>query len=442
MNRNRLFILSLMSLAVGMLLVTSCGGGGSGGGSTAPASIMLASVDSAGTEGNSGSRTAAISSDGRYVAFVSDATNLVANDGNIKADVFVHDTGTGITSRVSVSTAGTEGDNNSYTPSISFDGRYVAFESWASNLVANDINGFSDVFVHDTSTGITSRVLVSTAGTEGNANITNSAISSDGRYVVFESLANNLVANDGNNKSDVFVRNTVSNITSRVSVSSAGTEGDWHSSRPAISSDGRYVAFQSDAENLVVNDTNLRSDIFIRDTVGIITSRVSVSSTGTQGNSASVNPSISSDGRYVAFSSLAGNLVANDTVSAEDVFAHNTSTGITSLMSVSTAGTPGNNDSYNPSISSDGRYVVFYSWAKNLVAGDTNNAVDVFVRDTVDNITSRVSVSATGTEGNGGSQNPVISSDGRYVAFDSVATNLIDGTILSGVSHVFRAPRP
>ncbi len=388
MNRNRLFILSLMSLAVGMLFVTSCGGGGSGGVSTTPAPIMLASVDSAGAEANNASYAPAISSDGRYVAFVSDATNLVANDGNIKADVFVHDTTTGIISRVSVSTAGTEGNFAGMSPAISSNGRYVVFDSWANNLVANDINSFSDVFVRDTTTGaeITSRVSVSTAGTEGNGISSFPAISSNGRYVAFDSWANNLVANDINNSSDVFVRDTTTGaeITSRVSVSSAGTEGNGESRDPAISSDGRYVAYQSFADNLVANDTNNADDIFVYDTITSITSRVSVS----------------------------------------------------------TAGTEGNNNSESPSISSDGRYVTFHSFADNLVANDTNGVFDVFVRDTVDNITSRVSVSATGTEANGGSQNPVISSDGRYIAFESPSTNLIAGTTLSGVSHIFRAPRP
>ncbi len=383
MKRNRLISFFLISLVATIPLVYSCGGGGTP--SAPPVPIMLASVDSAGTEGNSDSRTAAISSNGRYVAFSSLADNLVGNDTNIASDVFVHDTSTGTTSRVSVNTAGTEGSNDSYDPSVSSDGRYVAFSSLADNLVGNDTNGKSDVFFHDTATGITSLVSVSTASTPGN--------------------------NDSYN--------------------------------PSISSDGRYVAFESVASNLVPNDTNILSDIFLRDTASGTTSRVSVSSTGIQGNSESSNPSISSDGSYVAFHSRAGNLTANDTTfTAYDVFAHDTSTGITSLMSVSTAGTPGSNDSYNPSISSDGRYVAFYSWDAKLVADDTNNLRDIFVRDTVDNITSRVSLSAAGIEGDGYSFYPSISSDGQYVAFESTSTNLIAGTTLSGVSHIFRAPRP
>ncbi len=441
MSRNKLFILSLISLAVGMLLVASCGGGGSGGGSSI-APIMLASVDNAGTEGNDESLYPAVSSDGRYVAFESYASNLVAGDTNSTSDIFVRDTTSGITSRVSVSTASTEGNGFSYNAAINSSGRYVAFESESTNLVANDSNGFMDVFVRDTTNSITSRVSVSTAGTEGNNYSDTPVISPSGRYVAFRSIATNLVANDANGIGDVFVRDTVSSITSRVSVSTAGTEGNSASYEPAISSDGKYVAFTSSGSNLVANDSNAASDVFVRDTVSSITSRVSVSTAGTEGNGSSVSPSVSSDGRYVSFRSSATNLVADDTNGFYDVFVRDTIAGITSRVSVSTAGTESNGHNYVPSISPDGRYVAFRSNASNLVANDTNSRGDIFVHDRTTGITSRVSVSEAGVEGDGNCYSAAISSDGRYVVFESFSTNLIGGTTLSGLRHVFMAPRP
>ena len=441
MNRNRLFMLSLISLVVGMLLVTSCGGGGSGGSSSA-LPIMLASVDSAGTEGNDESYYPVLSADGRYVVFESYASNLVTGDSNGFSDIFVRDTTSGITSRVSVSTAGTEGNGFSYNAAINSSGQYVAFESDSINLVANDTNGFSDVFVNNAITGITSRVSVSTAGTEGNNYSDIPVISSSGRYVAFRSTANNLVANDTNGRSDVFLHDTTTSITSRLSVSTAGTEGDATSTYPSISSDGQYVAFFSNASNLVAHDTNILGDIFLRDILAVITSRVSVSTAGTESNGSSVNPSISSDGRYVAFRSAGTNLVANDTNGFYDIFVRDTIAGITSRVSVSTAGTESNGHNYIPSISSDGRYVAFRSDATNLVSNDTNGVNDIFVHDRTTGITSRVSVSEAGVEGDGNCYSASISSDGRYVVFESFSTNLIAGKTLSGLRHVFRAPRP
>jgi len=226
MKRNIIISFSLAGLIAAIPLIYSCGGGGGGGGvSSPPSPIMLASVDTAGTEGNSGSYWTVLSADGRYVAFESDASNLVANDTNIRRYIFVHDTATGITSLVSVSTAGTPGNNDSYYPSISSDGRYVAFESLASNLVPNDTNILSDIFLRDTASGTTSRVSVSSTGIQGNSESSNPSISSDGRYVAFHSHAGNLAANDTLSADDVFAHDTSTGITSLMSVSTAGTPG-------------------------------------------------------------------------------------------------------------------------------------------------------------------------------------------------------------------------
>ena len=343
------------------------------------------SISSADVQGNNGSIYPSISSDGQYVAFSSFADNFVDDDTNGAYDVFVHDRQTGETSRVSVSSAGGQGNNDSgvITP-ISSDGRYVAFASGADNLVDGDTNGVSDVFVHDRQTGETTRVSVSSAGGQGiNGGGGTPSISSDGWYVAFVSSADNLVDGDSNLRGDVFVHNRQNGETTRVSVSSAGGQGNNGSSTssPSISSDGRYVAFESFADNLVDGDTNGAQDVFVHDRQTGETSRVSVSSAGGQGKDGSSMSSFSFDGRYVAFISPADNLVGGDTNGENDIFIHDRQTGETTRVSVSSTGGQSNDDSYLPSISSDGRYIAFESEADNLVADDTNGDRDIFVHD-------------------------------------------------------------
>lgn len=289
--------------------------------------------------------------------------------------------------RVSVASDGTQANSSSWAPSISEDGRYVAFSSAANNLVPNDTNDTSDVFVHDRQTAQTTLVSVASNGTQGNKGSGRPSISADGRYVAFVSWANNLVLGDTNDLDDVFVHDRQTGITTRVSVASDGTEGNGESIFPTISGDGRYVAFISYADNLVSYDTNERNDVFVHDRVTGQTTLVSVASDGTQGDRDSyldvmlsdAKIGISGDGRYVTFSSLATNLVVGGTDNSQ-VFVHDRQMGQTTIVSVSSDGTHGNESSWMPSISADGRYVVFQSWAKNLVAGGTNG-YHVFVHD-------------------------------------------------------------
>jgi Tol biopolymer transport system component len=367
----------------------------------------------------------AISDTGRYVAFVSDAVEYVASDTNSSSDIFVRDTQARITTRVSLATGGTEGNGHSDAPSISGDGRYVAFESVASDLVSGDTNGYSDIFLHDTQTGTTTRVSVATGGIQGNGTSTSPAVSEDGRYVVFVSEATNLVSGDTNSVSDIFMHDTQTGITTRVSVATLGSQAWDASDNPAVSADGRYVVFESDASNLVGGDFNGTRDVFVRDTQGAATTRVSLATGGLEANGGSENASISGDGRYVVFGSGATNLVAGDTNGWADIFRHDNQTGTTTRVSVSTASAQANSHCASPTVSDDGRYVSFYSFASNLVTGDTNGAPDVFLRDTSSNTTSRVSVHTEGVQGDAGSYFPATSGDGRFTAYHSSATNLV-----------------
>jgi len=393
------------------------------------------SVASTGAQGNSNSGFygVTVSADGRYAVFESEATNLVPGDTNVSFDVFVRDRLLGTTERVSVDSAGSQGNSPSFRPSISADARFVAFESYATNLVPGDTNNCEDIFVRDRLLGTTERVSVDSAGSQAIAVSWIPSISADGRFVAFTSYADNLVAGDTNGERDVFVRDRSSGTTERVSVDSSGAEGNDRSGYfgSSISSDGRYVAFESFATNLVPGDTNGWEDVFVRDRLSGTTELVSLGAAGTQADAASSLPSISAHGRFVAFQSDATNLVAGDTNGTGDVFVRDRLSGTTVLVSTDSVGALGNSDSTFPSISADGRCVAFASAATNLVAGDTNASWDMFVRDLGNGTTERVSVGSTGSQGHEGADpfgnfaSSWISADGRYVAFSSSSANLV-----------------
>ncbi len=382
-----------------------------------------------------------ISADGRYIAFQSTATNLVANDTNAKSDIFVRDRQTGVTERVSVSSVGEEGNDDSFAPSISADGRYVVFVSTANMLVSGDTAGHADVFVRDRQTGVTERVSVSSSGVEGDdasssGTLDNGyyrhvppSISGDGRYVAFESQAKNfatVVAYE-----NVFVRDRETGITELVSQSSTGEAGNKNSGVPSISADGRYVAFASGATNLVAGDTNANTDVFVRDRQSAATERLSVSPSGAEGDGVSRFPSISRDGTCVVFISLATNLVDGGSNGHRQVYVLNRATGVMERASVSSGGVQGNDDCYHARISGDGRYVVFASDATNLATDDTNTKTDIFLRDRQTHVTERVSLtsdlSIPAQQASGNSYFPSVGDDGKYVAFGSDATNLVAG---------------
>ena len=405
-----------------------------------PPSTARVSVSSAGGQGDRDSFAAGVSADGRYILLNSQARNLVPGDTNDRFDVFVRDRSTGLTTRASVSSSGAQAQpgpdpwGGSTAGGISANGRYVVFESDAANLVRGDTNRAPDVFLHDDTT----RVSISSSGRQANGPSGFSAISADGRYVAFQSLASNLVRGDTNHMTDVFVRDLRTGKTTRVSVNGRGAQARCNlsfceSTEPALSAHGRYVAFQSSATNLVRHDTNRLGDVFVRDRRTGKTTRVSVDSHGRQGgrdrtNNGSNAPAISADGRYIVFHSADSNLVHGDTNKAFDIFMHDRLTGRTTRVSVGNDGQQANGESLGPaSISSDGRYVAFASLASNLVAGDVNEITDVFVRDLTTGHTILASLGDSGQQGTDGSAPATVafSADDRYLAFSSSSPNLV-----------------
>jgi Tol biopolymer transport system component len=385
--------------------------------------VERVSIATSGVQSTDASYDPSVSSTGRYVSFTSAAANLVAGDTNGYEDIFVHDRQTGITERVSVASDGTQANHHSEASVISGDGRYVAFQSDASNLVTGDTNNAIDIFVHDRQTGITKRVSVASDGTQANTSSENVHISLDGRFITFWSSANNLVPGDTNNRSDIFIHNLENGTTERISMGIGGAEANDSSYDPCLSADGRYVAFRSAATNLVSGDTNGVNDVFVHDRQTGTTALVSVATGGALGNQDSRVPAVSADGQIVVFQSMATNLAAGDTNGTWDIFLHDRQTGITTLLSAASDGTVGNQSSTRPSLSADGQTVVFESRASNLVPTDTNGYVDVFLWE--GGVLSRVSTAADGTQADNGSGQGQISGDGQNVVFSSEAENLI-----------------
>lgn len=366
------------------------------------------SVSSSGAQANQNCSRPAMSSDGRFVIFQTTASTLVSGDTNGVADLFLHDRdfdGNGVfdepggisTTRVNVSSSGTQAGAAIVTGSgaISADGRYVAFTSSATNLVSPDSNGsVLDAFVHDRVTGGTVLVSSNASGIQADANTTRALVSRDGRFVALLSAATNLVAGDTDTNGfvDVFVRDRDRDEdgvydepgeieVTRVNVSSTGAQANFGTLAIELSPDGRFVVFNSPASSLVPGDTNSVSDTFVHDRETRQTTRVSVSSAGVQSSGVTANgtPSISLDGRFVAFASAATNLVASDTNGVDDVFVHDRQTGQTVRASVSSAGVQGNNESRLPDLSGDGSFLSFFSQATNLFVGDAG-ANRAFVR--------------------------------------------------------------
>jgi len=386
--------------------------------SAAPGRIERVSVGSNGRQASDDSYAPAISADGRYVAFDSEASDLVPRDGNRVTDVFLRDRQASRTSRISVSTAGEEGDRGSFTPVISGDGRWVAFVSEATNLVKHDTNGDPDVFLRDRKKGRTIRLSVAVDGRETTGG-TSPVISRDGRYVVYNvGTPLRSVGNDSD-LAGMFIYDTTTRKRARLP-NVAGVD-------PSISADGRYVAFSSEVRDLVPGDTNRKFDCFVLDRRTKKIRRVSLGAKGQQGNGESNGAVISSDGRYVAFSSSATNLVRGDTNKADDIFVRDLRAGTTRRVSLTATGKQADGISGGPVLSADGRYLLYLSAARNLMPGPSGRAdFHIYWTDLRTGTLRRVTASLAGRAANAESTSfPAMSADGRTVAFGSRASNLV-----------------
>lgn len=335
-------------------------------------------------------------------------------------------TGVPLQSLVPQTTGGSRNDSLR-RPSISRNGRYVAF-STIRGLVPDDTNGISDAYVYDRGKRTLQRVSVKADGSPANGAATEPQLSGNGRYVVFVSIANNLIPGDTNATYDVFRRDLRTGEVVRISVSSQGVEANGPSQEARISDDGNLVVFSSTAFNLVASDVNGARDIFVRDVAAGTTTRVSVSPSGGDADVGSSSPVISGDGRRVAFVSTATNLVSGDDNAMQDVFVRDLAAGTTLRASVSTNGGEANGPSYYPAISHDGRFVAFSSLADNLTPGGESRTL---VRDTTSLITTGAPYAFASSLS--------LSGDGRYLTVhDSSFTGLLDR--FAGLSSSLIAP--
>ena len=394
------------------------------------------SVSTDGAEGNNDSSISSISGDGRYVVFTSFATNLMP-DGTSHQQIFLRDLETNTTSIVSINNNGDPGDLSSFVPSISSNGRFVTFRSAANNLVDGPSDNFSHIYVRDLHDNVTTRVSVASNGDAANHPSGSPSISADGGFVTFHSSANNLDSRATVLGTDqVYIHDRNNGETTLISLTHDGQQPNSQSRFPSISADGNYIAYDTAASNMLPGQVNQRRHVYIYNRGTNLTSRISINSNGEDGDTASRYASISGDGRFVAFESEATNLVIGDTNGKTDVFVRDTLTSQTFRVSVASNGSQGNENSEFPSISANGRFVTFESFSSNLVSGDTNFYKDIFVHDLESGTTKRISVSSNVDQGNQHSVTGRISADGRFVTFTSEASNLVSGD-LNNSSDIF-----
>ncbi len=419
----------------------------------------LTSKMSAAMMGTGGSRGSSsfpdISADGRFVAFDSPASDLIFGDTNFEGDVFVVDLELDSIERVNLGPGDIEATGGGSTiPSISSDGRFVAFMSTATNLIASDGNSQRDIFVRDRQLGTTERVSLGFGGAESDGDSRLPAISADGRFIAYQTLSSNLLAPglDTNGAYDIYVYDRQTGTTERVSVGPGGIEGDsFGSFEPAISDDGRFVAFSSFSTNLLGPgiDTNATNDVFVHDRQTGVTERVSIGPGGLEPDDQSRHSDISAEGRLVVFDSRATNLLGPgiDQNSAIDVFVHDRRTGLTERVNLGPGGLEADFSSFAyPAISPDGRHVAFHSSSTNLlgVGNDTNAFSDGFVHDRQTGVTTRYSVGPSGVESNNSmasNAGSAISANG-LVVFPTSASNLVSGPVDAFTNVFLRALDP
>lgn len=428
--RNILRPKTLLTILVGVLLVA-----GFALPRIASASVpdvnALVSLDSSGLQGNNDSHSygKSISNDGRYIVFMSSASNLVSGDTNGANDIFVRDTVSGTTTRVSVSSSGVQADSSSIDPRISYDGQYVVFESAADNLVSGVTPGTLHAYIHNMQTGTTLAADTNAAGTIGDRSAEYPDISSDGRFVVFLSDSSNLVTGinpEGAALKQVFVKDMYTGQVEVLSINSTGSQANNNSYNPRISCDGGIVVFQSVASNLVSGDTNGRQDIFV-DTLGWSANQLTdITITG---NGDSENPAVSCDGNDIAYDTHANNLVSG--LSATGVVKYDRLTGAATIVSANSSGQPAYYGGVMPDISEDGRYIVFLSSgtteldASRSYFNGPGFTYDTFIRDTKLGTTQVLSIDLAGQGAGTSVDNPAISADGSVAAYDGMAENAV-----------------
>jgi Tol biopolymer transport system component len=355
----------------------------------------------------------ALSLDGRLIVFVSDALNLSSKAFG-SSNIYLKNTASGAVTLLDMTAIGTVADSNSTQPDISGDGRYIVFQSYASNLVAKDKNNDSDVFLKEIQTGTLKLVSATATGRTGDGWSGNPDLSSDGRFVVFQSQAGNLMEGDFNGAFDIYLRELQTNTLSLLSRSADFLLGNGDSVTPVINADGRLVAFASDASNLVENDRNATRDVFLKNTQTGEVTLISANALGESGYGMSDSPSISADGSKVVFRSYATDLVADvENDGTSDIYVRDLATGALTLVSQGLDDQAANGNSFDPVLSPDGRYVAFVSEATNLILSDSNNVLDVFVADLTTGRISRVDWAGTA----GDSSDPAFSGDSRTLAF-------------------------
>jgi Tol biopolymer transport system component len=390
------------------------------------ATTELVSITSAGQQANGNSYDPSVSADGSRVGFRSVAANL-GGDG-LTFRVYVRDRLTLQTIAADTGLGGAPPDGDSSVPLLSRDGSRVVFSSFATNLVPGDTNDRADVFEHDLTTGTTVRITVTSGGIQANGGSSRpDAVSANGRYVLFESTARNLT-HGPKSLGCVFVRDVLKRKTLMVGLGLGGVLPKGSSDGKSISGDGRFVGLESDATNLVAGDSNGASDVFVVDRRTGATLRASVSSTGEQGNGGSYGGYVSDDGSVVAFQTNATNLASSSPRGG--IMVRDLKAGTTVRVDRATDGGEPNGPTGLRGISANGRFVLMFSLATNLVTGDSNNASDLFVYDRQLGKISRVDLAADGSEANLGANEssfPSISPDGSVVGFDSASTNLVPG---------------
>ncbi|MGI9601858.1 MAG: hypothetical protein ACR2QE_08230 [Acidimicrobiales bacterium] len=391
--------------------------------------IVRSSVDTTGVgQPNGGSAAPALSGDGRFVAFGSSASNLVAGDNNGTADIFVRDHQTETTELISASINGGSGNGSSERADITPDGRFVTFASFANDLVAGDTNPGPDVFLHDRQTGITEIVSVDSSENQGMFGSLGGTVSDDGRFVAFHSV--DQFDNDTNSTFDVYLRDRSFGLTRIMSTESTNTTAAGDSFDGVVSGDGSTVVWWSFSDDIVAGDTNGEADVFWRTTVLLIKLRISEPNGGGQGDGPSRTPDVSHNGSFVVFDSGATNLVAGDTNGVDDVFLWDINLAIGDpLIRISERpdGTQGNDRSLLAKINGDGDHVAYMSHADNLqdpaaAPADSNGERDAYLWNLGTNTLG--SQTTIGEATNDVSLQAAISADGSALAFDTEATNL------------------